>query len=186
MTSAAADIAIRDARPGDRAALAVLALEANAWEGRFHHNRDRSPFVADAMVDVGFSYADERDGRFIVAEVRGEVVGSCAFAVVDPGDAYLTDYDRHYGFIAEVTVRESHRGRGIGSALIAEAERWLAAQGVSQLQIIALVGNRPAIRLYERLGFRPYEIALEKRLDGRPVGIQSAEGPSYDQTQPSG
>lgn len=55
--------------------------------------------------------------------------------------------------VRNVGVLESHRGRGIGTALMAEAERLAAPAGRMRLGVG--IDNPSARRLYERLGYRP-------------------------------
>ena len=55
--------------------------------------------------------------------------------------------------VRNVGVLESHRGRGIGTALMAEAERLAAPVGRMRLGVG--IDNPSARRLYERLGYRP-------------------------------
>lgn len=54
--------------------------------------------------------------------------------------------------VRNVGVLESHRGRGIGTALMAEAERLAAPAG--RLRLGVGLDNPAARRLYERLGYR--------------------------------
>ena len=54
--------------------------------------------------------------------------------------------------VGELHVDPSARGRGIGSALLVEAERQAREAGQKQMTLQVLIGN-PAIRLYERFGF---------------------------------
>ena len=72
------------------------------------------------------------------------------------------------GEIESLGVLPEWRGRGIGSRLLDVLERELAAGGVRDLVLGALPGNRAAIRLYERRGFRPTWLYLS-RLEGRPA-----------------
>jgi ribosomal protein S18 acetylase RimI-like enzyme len=74
------------------------------------------------------------------------------------GDTWVADTwqtgDR-IGEIESLAVLPSHRGRGIGTQLLAGLERELRAIGVRDLIIGVLPGNEAAIRLYQRHGYRP-------------------------------
>jgi ribosomal protein S18 acetylase RimI-like enzyme len=63
-------------------------------------------------------------------------------------------------------VRESHRGRGIGSALLDRIDEAFAAQAINDVIVGALAGNDGALRLYERRGFRPTWLYMS-RFEGR-------------------
>ena len=60
----------------------------------------------------------------------------------------------------------SHRGRGIGSALLDAVDEAFEAQGVRDVIVGALAGNEAALRLYRRRGFRPTWLYMS-RFDGR-------------------
>ena len=55
-----------------------------------------------------------------------------------------------------ITVAADLRSRGIGTALIREAERRIHAQGLSRVGLAVGVGNQRARALYQRLGYEPW------------------------------
>jgi GNAT superfamily N-acetyltransferase len=57
------------------------------------------------------------------------------------------------GNIGLIAVAETHRGRGIGSLLIAEAHRWMSAAGATKSTVVTQAANAPACRLYKRTGY---------------------------------
>ena len=84
----------------------------------------------------------------IVALLDGEVVGWAALSPVSSRP--------HYRGVAEVSVYvgEGARGKGIGSALLAELVRLSEAAGIWTLQSSIFPENRASVRLHERHGFR--------------------------------
>ncbi len=59
---------------------------------------------------------------------------------------------------------ETHRGRGIGRALLRAAEARAREAGARSLQLSVKAGNAGASSLYAAEGFRETEIYLEKAL----------------------
>jgi mycothiol synthase len=57
------------------------------------------------------------------------------------------------GWITQMGVVPSARGRGIGAALIGEAVRRMRSAGVEAITLNVNVNNQPAAALYRRLGF---------------------------------
>jgi len=85
---------------------------------------------------------------FIVAEVGGRVVGYVS-AVVRRGGV---------GHIVSLCVDPGYRRRGIGRALMEEVERRLRRLfEVKMLRLEVRVSNKPAINLYQSLGYQVVE-----------------------------
>jgi GNAT superfamily N-acetyltransferase len=61
-------------------------------------------------------------------------------------------------YIEALAVAELHRGKGIGTRLLADAEQWAREHGRSRLALHVLANNTGARRLYERIGFRLWDI----------------------------
>jgi ribosomal protein S18 acetylase RimI-like enzyme len=89
----------------------------------------------------------EHGGHIALAELDDEIVGTCA--LLNLGDARFE--------LAKMTVAESARGLGLGEKLaqaVLTRARDLDARSVYLESNSAL---KPAIRLYEKLGFRHVE-----------------------------
>ncbi len=61
------------------------------------------------------------------------------------------------GWIHDVVVDESARGRGLGEALTVDALRRARDEGVERVSLTSRPHRQAAHRLYERLGFAPHE-----------------------------
>lgn len=116
--------------------------------GRRRYEREGTPF----------SYENCR-----LVEREGSVVGMLvAFPMhVDPGDRESDPVLAPYGdleedqsyYVCGMAVDAEHRGRGIGTALLAEAEKTCRALGLGKLSLIVFEQNARAKRLYEREGY---------------------------------
>jgi mycothiol synthase len=58
-----------------------------------------------------------------------------------------------HGFVMQVGVVPTQRGRGLGSGLIVETMRRMQAGGLVSIQLIVNVNNPDAIKVYDKLGF---------------------------------
>ncbi len=83
------------------------------------------------------------------AYLRGELVG---------GIVVLFRSNAKVARIYSIAVSENARGMGIGQGMLRRAEREARRRGCDRLRLEARMGNTPAIRLYEKLGFEAVRI----------------------------
>jgi ribosomal protein S18 acetylase RimI-like enzyme len=158
--------AFRAARKSDCRRIAELYRISSDGVADYVWTRLAQP--GEDLLDVGRKRY-EREGipfsyqNCTLVERRGSVVGMLvAFPMeVDPRreetDPVLRPYskleeDRSY-YICGMAVDPDHRGKGIGTRLLAEAERVCRERGLSKLSLIVFEQNAGARRLYERAGY---------------------------------
>ncbi|VGO22419.1 GNAT family N-acetyltransferase [Pontiella sulfatireligans] len=99
------------------------------------------------------------DALVLVAEQDGAAVGMCTVQRL-----VSTAEGREVGLIEDVVVLAKYRGRGIGSAMLAEAERWAVEQGLSRLQLLADRCNAPALEFYRKHAWKQTQLVDLRRL----------------------
>lgn len=156
-----AGLVIRPARDDDRDALIEMFHGLNVYEEAFVGNRRMDREGAIASLAFAERKVADTGGRKLVAEIDGRVVGHL-FLTWEKHGACVRDEVKGYGYVSELFVREAHRGRGIGRALLLEAERLTRERGVGHMMLGVLTGNAVAERAYERFGFKPYATDLVK------------------------
>ena len=91
---------------------------------------------------------------FLLAIDREQVIGSV-----------LAGYDGHRGWLYAVAVLKAHQRRGIGSALVREAERRLLELGCVKINLQIQSTNASVTEFYRRLGYEVEErVSMGKRL----------------------
>jgi RimJ/RimL family protein N-acetyltransferase len=81
----------------------------------------------------------------------GKLIGIAGFDRVERQRA------RHRGEIVQMYVDEAYRGQNIGERLLREVvEQAFSVEGIEQLQLSVIAGNRVAINLYEKIGFKAF------------------------------
>ena len=124
-------------RDADAAAVHAVMVDAFA-----HHVRPMTPSL-DKFTEQHLEHPDFDARYWVVAQEYRQVVG--AISAFDHGDI---------GFIRHIGVRATHRGRGIGSALVRESLRRLADAGQTRVDLgVDIEDDVGAARLYESLGF---------------------------------
>ncbi len=68
------------------------------------------------------------------------------------------------GHIFLLYVAPEHRRRGIGSALVSLAENWARERGDKQISLQVFTTNKPAVNLYEQLGYENQSVLMVKSL----------------------
>lgn len=69
-----------------------------------------------------------------------------------------------YSYIFLLYVRPEHRKQGIGSALMQYAHTLARERGDRQIGLHVFSRNRPALNLYERLGYESQSLLMVKKL----------------------
>jgi ribosomal protein S18 acetylase RimI-like enzyme len=134
----------------------------------FHRGLEPSWPEGKAIIDEYLRFLETqcatREGRVMIAESGGEVVGFVCVVSATRGDS--PDDPATYAWIHDIFVRRDHRRRGVATALMAEAEAFVRSQGARELRLGVLDRNGGARSLYRGLGFRDYVRVLQKPLDG--------------------
>ncbi len=166
MAAIVPDLTIRPATPADRAALNEQELGLNLFENALVGDRNITPAGGVAAMDMLHQRAADSGGVVLVAEIGGAVIGHLVLAYERFGP-YVREELRDYALVADLFVREPHRGRGVGRALIAEAERRAIERGMPRIMLGVVHGNVAAERSYRRQGFGDYALELIKPLPAR-------------------
>lgn len=92
---------------------------------------------------------------FLVAVVEGRIAG-----------VVMAGYEGHRGWLQYLGVDPAMQRRGIGRALVEEAERRLRALGCPKINLQVRTSNVAVIEFYQRLGFTIDDVvSLGKRLE---------------------
>jgi ribosomal protein S18 acetylase RimI-like enzyme len=160
-----ASVTIRPATAADVPVMGALG----ALLVRTHHDFDPERFIA-ATPDTADRYGSFLGSQIgepkivlLVAQKEAEVVGY-TYAGVEGRD-YMS-LRGPAGVLYDVVVDASHRGRGIGRALVDATLDALERLGARQVVLSTAQQNEPAQHLFERAGFRRTMIEMTRELEG--------------------
>jgi ribosomal protein S18 acetylase RimI-like enzyme len=95
---------------------------------------------------------------FLVAVKGDQVIGSI-----------MAGYDGHRGWLYAVAVLNSHRSRGVGTALVRGAEDRLWSMGCNKINLQVRISNATVVEFYKRLGYMVEErTSMGKRVTSLP------------------
>lgn len=98
----------------------------------------------------------EEDAWLLLAFGDGDA-GALGYAVLRLEDAGPTwETGDRVAELESLAVAERARSRGVGTRLLDSARDVCREVGVSHWLVAVVEANQPALRLYERAGFRPY------------------------------
>ena len=75
----------------------------------------------------------------------------------------MVGHDGHRGWVYYLAVAPDRRGRGLGRAVMAAAEAWLAARGLPKVQLMVRDTNAAALGFYAALGYERAEVRVLAR-----------------------
>ena len=137
---------IRDARPEDAARLVELTAELGFTVDREGVNERLSLLAAHSEP-------------VIVVEEKGTLVGMLDWHVMS-----TIHRARPVGRIVALVVTETSRGRGVGSALVSEAEARMRARDCEKMEATSNLRLDRAHAFYERYGLARTSLRFAKEL----------------------
>jgi GNAT superfamily N-acetyltransferase len=148
------DLTIRPVRVGDETILLELIGELAEYE------KLASEVVATAELLHQSLFGEQPVAEAVLAEWQGQV---CGFAL------WFRNFSTFVGrpglYLEDLYVRESHRGRGVGKALLLHLAGIARQRGYGRMEWSVLDWNQPAIDFYRSLGACPMNDWTVFRLD---------------------
>ena len=132
---------IRRARPGEAGLVLSFVRELADYEKLLHELE-----ASEADLDAAL-FCDNPRLFCEIAEWQSEPVGFAVWFF-----NFSTFSGRSGIFLEDLFVRPSHRGKGIGKAMLVHLARACVANGWSRLQWAVLDWNTPSIEFYKSLG----------------------------------
>ena len=132
---------IRRARSGEAGLVLAFIRELAEYEKLSHEVEATEAMIAEAL------FAENPRLYCAITEWEGEAVG---FAVWFAN--FSTFSGRHGIYLEDLYVRPSHRGNGLGKALLTWLAKECVDNGGSRLQWAVLDWNAPSIAFYKSLG----------------------------------
>jgi len=148
-------ISIRPARPNDVPTVASLIRALSQYE-KLEHEVTMTEDKLRASMFGPRPYAEA-----LLAEEDGKPVGFALFF-----HNYSTFLAQPGLYLEDLYVLESHRGKGIGKALLVHLAKIAVERNCGRMEWAALDWNVDAIGFYEKLGAKPNSEWTVYRLTG--------------------
>jgi GNAT superfamily N-acetyltransferase len=134
---------------------AVVALLSDDILGRTREQKEEAAYLAAFR-------AMQADGNnhLVVGEEGGRIIATYQITFISG----LSHKAARRAQVESVRVASDLRGKGIGAALMADAETRARAAGCTLMQLTTNKTRADAHRFYERLGFTPSHIGYKRDL----------------------
>jgi ribosomal protein S18 acetylase RimI-like enzyme len=152
---------IRDAVPDDLADISALWKEFMDFHKNLdpYFSRKESGHIQWASF-MEKNMADDQ-WKITAAEDNFEIVGFCTAAIIkNPPVLELPEF----GYIQDMAVKESARGKGIGKLLLTEVENWFASKQIKRIELNVLITNQSAQNFWRRRQYKEFTIRLVKNI----------------------
>ncbi|RMA66410.1 GNAT family N-acetyltransferase [Ulvibacter antarcticus] len=97
-----------------------------------------------------------------VAEINEEIVASGYVKMVE-AKPYLDH--KYQGYLGFMFVPKEHRGKGLNKMILDALINWCKKRNVTEIRLDVYNDNPPAIRAYEKAGFKPHLINMRLSID---------------------
>ncbi len=96
---------------------------------------------ADSYANI-VRFLQKNKGLCFVCLDQGQIIGTA-----------LCGHDGRRGYLYHVTVAETYRSRGIGTALVESCLRRLKAEGIDKCHLFVFADNEPGMSFWRTLGW---------------------------------
>ncbi|TYA69951.1 GNAT family N-acetyltransferase [Seonamhaeicola marinus] len=102
------------------------------------------------------------DSEVFVAEIENEIVAS-GYVKIKPDRHYLKHIQQ--GYLGFMFVDKTHRGKRLNQHIINALLNWCRARQIDEIRLHVYQDNLPAIKAYEKAGFKKHMINMRLNLN---------------------
>ncbi|WDV46814.1 GNAT family N-acetyltransferase [Clostridiaceae bacterium M8S5] len=129
------------------------------WEETAKYHMEKSQYFRKSFVNIKFedrlkSFEDDNK-EVLVILVKDEASNNIGYIVASITKNKIAEIESFY-------IIEKYRNRKIGNKLMDDAISWLEYRNPKKISVGVAVGNEDVMRLYQKFGFYPKVIILEK------------------------
>jgi GNAT superfamily N-acetyltransferase len=92
-----------------------------------------------------------------VIEADGIVIAS-GYALIKTARPYLNHEE--YAYLGFMYTHPDYRGKGVNQLVVEELKKWASTKGMKEIRLTVYDDNIPAIKAYERVGFKKHIIEM--------------------------
>lgn len=132
----------------------------------WHMNSNHIP-IWDDIYPCEFFEEDIKQNRLYLLTEHTEIIAAFALCSSHSGERHVTweNPDGKAFYLDRLGVNPNYMGTGIGSRMLEKAKEAAKALGADYLRLFVVDINTPAIRLYQKNGFRQADGFYDEAID---------------------
>lgn len=97
-----------------------------------------------------------------VAEIEGELIAS-GYVL----EKKAKDYEKHerYAYLGFMYVKPEYRGKGVNQLILDALLDWAKERNLNEIRLEVYKDNLPAVKAYEKAGFKPLLLEMRMGID---------------------
>jgi diamine N-acetyltransferase len=107
---------------------------------------------------------DEHVAIFLACEANADQAVGLVAILIRESPPHPVLVPRRYAVVDTLAVRPAFHRKGVGRALMLQAEEWAASQGVDVVELNVFEFNQGAQAFYQRMGYATHNRKLNKKL----------------------
>lgn len=148
-----------------KASLKDLPTLLEFEQGLIEAERPMDPTIKDGNIsyyDIGLLIKNDESDVFVV-EKNGEILASGYAKIMN--DRHYLKHDKQ-GYLGFMFVPIEHRGKGLNKLIMDALINWCKERDVFELRLDVYDTNDPAIKAYEKAGFKKHLINMRFNIEG--------------------
>jgi GNAT superfamily N-acetyltransferase len=154
---------IRQAIPTDALCLSSLCMDVQSLHAQHHPDIFKLPQSEDFAVSFFEEMLIDPSVRIFIADEDGVAVGYILCKLIERSETPFT-FSRRSLLVDQISVRPVARGKGVGAALMQQAEMLAKEFDVKRIQLDSWDFNIKAHGFFERLGFQKFNFRFWRYL----------------------
>jgi RimJ/RimL family protein N-acetyltransferase len=97
----------------------------------------------------------------VLVACEGEKIVASGYALEKPARPYLDH--KTFAYLGFMYTDPAYRGKGINGNIVNGLQEWASSVGLTEIRLHVYSDNEPAIRAYEKVGFKKHMIEMRLR-----------------------
>jgi ribosomal protein S18 acetylase RimI-like enzyme len=155
---------IRPATPADSSLLSSLCMDVQCLHAEHHPGLFKLPQTDDFAVAYFDQMLADPLVNIFIAEEDGQALGYILCKLTERPETPFT-FAMRFLLVDQISVRPQAQGRGVGSALLAQADDLAQESDVSTIQLNSWGFNTSAHAFFEHHGYEKFNLRFWREVE---------------------